>query len=60
MIARGWIDAATYNASHGTDGGSFLANVEFKINSSLTASGAYGSGTEGFPDFAVATNNTTC
>jgi hypothetical protein len=58
MIARGWINAATYTKGV-ADGGSLLANVEFHIDPSFAAMGEFGS-SYGLPDISAATNNRAC
>jgi hypothetical protein len=58
---RGWISAATSTAGT-NDGGSILANVEFKITPSFDAVAVFGdSAANGnTPNFSVAFNNQTC
>ncbi len=59
--ARGWINAATVTAG-AADGGSLLANTEFRIFPGLTASGTFGdmAGTMSTPNYSVTFNNMTC
>jgi hypothetical protein len=60
-MARGWLAAATYTAG-AVDGGSVLANVEFKIAPGFAATGVFGDAPAnlGTKDYAVATVNQTC
>jgi hypothetical protein len=59
---RGWISAPTFTNS-AIDGGSLLANVEFKINGgTFAANAAFGDAAPfaGIPNFSVTTANKTC
>lgn len=56
--ARGWINGATYTKGV-KDGGSFLANVEFNILSTLQGVGEWG-GAPAFDDLSAVTNNKAC
>ncbi|MGO9197204.1 MAG: hypothetical protein ACLQK4_08755 [Acidimicrobiales bacterium] len=58
VTARGWLNAATYTNGK-ADGGSILANVEFRIAGGFSATGEFGA-SMGFPDYSVATNNKVC
>jgi hypothetical protein len=59
--ARGWIKANTYTSGV-LDGGSLLANVEFKILLGFAATGQFGDapGSLGIADYSVTTANQAC
>jgi hypothetical protein len=61
VLARGWINAAT-STNGAADGGSILANVEFRINGGFNATGIFGdaAGAGGTANYSVAFNNKTC
>jgi hypothetical protein len=65
IMARGWINASTYtpdSTPNTKDGGSLLANVEFLITNTFTATADFGDAApfNGILNYSVAFNNRTC